>query len=119
MKVAGRSSAPWARVVPLFPSAPHTTPQRPFLLMGVEPVCCYTLSPREFAIVPRYPSGVLTIRRTGRLVIYYPHAIGYTQSPVPAKMWVAPRSTDDRDRASNSVFDLPGSVPTRNQILLP
>ena len=34
------------------------------------------ISPREFSIVPRYPSGVLTIRRTGRLVIYYPHAIG-------------------------------------------
>ena len=27
----------------------------------------------EFSIVPRYPSGVL--RRIGRLVIYYPHAI--------------------------------------------
>ena len=33
-----------------------------------------SLSPREFSIVPRYPSGV-TIRRIGRLVIYYPHAI--------------------------------------------
>ena len=31
------------------------------------------VSPREFSIVPRYPSGVL--RRIGRLVIYYPHAI--------------------------------------------
>ena len=33
-------------------------------------------SPRESSIVPRYPSGVLTIRRIGRLLIYYPHAIG-------------------------------------------
>ena len=34
------------------------------------------LSPRDFSIVPRYPSGVLTtVRREGRLVIYYPHAI--------------------------------------------
>ena len=44
----------------------------------------YLLSPREFSIVPRYPSGVLTIRRIGRLVIYYPHAIDYLQITVLA-----------------------------------
>ena len=38
------------------------------------------VSPREFSIVPRYPSGVL---RQGRLVIYYPHAIAIYAHNVP------------------------------------
>ena len=51
----------------------------------------WSISPREFSIVPRYPwgtypSGVLTpltMRLIGRLVIYYPHAIDF-YTPLPS-----------------------------------
>ena len=45
------------------------------------------VSPREFSIVPRYPSGVLTIRRIGRLVIYYPHAIDIYDTYCIRRTW--------------------------------
>ena len=60
VQVTGRSSVPWARVVPLFPSAPHTTPASGRLLMGVERNLFYPVPAKlliSWAITTEYGIG--------------------------------------------------------------
>ena len=78
------------------------------------------LSPREFSIVPRYPSGV-TIRRKGRLVIYYPHAIVINSTlakkgPLQSSLFSLVRARRRRSTSHKGLFTL--QLHTKSQLCL-